>query len=122
MACFICPDPPFFFEINYFIPYHLCLFICISFSGNLNDPRGSNRPRELHGLTHPAVDGGGKGQVASSELTLAPDEVLGSSASEGADLLVECYASHPGLGADLVAYAHVVEVLCKLEYAVNQIP
>ena len=32
---------------------------------------------------------------------------------ENDDVVVECYASHPLLGADQLAVVHVVEILCK---------
>ena len=68
-------------------------------------------PRELNGRDHPTRDNG-DGQLAVSELTLGPEEVLGAG-QDGADLILECYASHPALGSDFMAYAHVVEILCK---------
>ena len=56
------------------------------------------------------------GRVTSASLSLNAREILANSnfARENQpDVMVECYASHPVLGDDFVAFAHMVEVLCE---------
>ena len=52
-------------------------------------------------------------QLAGSIIQLSPDTVFHGYEGVHSDMAVECLVSHPELGDDLVAYTHLVEVLCK---------
>ncbi len=70
----------------------------------------ARRLLRAHGLALPGDENDTTGTATAAATVTATAMTMTMTTP---DLMVECFASHPALGQDFIAYAHVIEILCE---------